>query len=277
MGFGAGLAHRGAPGCQARRAPHPRGRGLGSRHVQEQGAEAPTPGHLAPGSWPSLQERGRPVGSLGSQDHRGPRTRCRCPGGGPGPSHRGPRGKGRRWPPGPLSGAAPCRQPGERVLVSACSQTQTRKTNAGALCTFHPLAVGSGFRFLYFLLPPWRVPIPGPAASREALPVPQDTGYPGPTGDGTPSGPRSIGTQRGTAPAAARGSRSVFRTRAHLGNTGGPLVWGRLLGVFTSGSTFCRCRRWPRPEGHAESTCGGPPVRAPSYLRTRPQGKALPT
>lgn len=61
------------------------------------------------------------------------------------------------------------------------------------------------------------------------------------------------------------------------GRPGGPLVWGRLLGVFTSGSTFCRCRRWPRPEGHAESTCGGPPVRAPSYLRTRPQGKALPT
>ena len=95
--------------------------------------EAPTPGHLAPGSWPSLQERGRPVGSLGSQGHRGPRTRRRCPGGGPGPSHRGPRGKGRRWPPGALSGAAPCRRPAERVLVSACSQTQTRKSNAGAL------------------------------------------------------------------------------------------------------------------------------------------------
>lgn len=62
-----------------------------------------------------------------------------------------------------------------------------------------------------------------------------------------------------------------------VGRPGGPLVWGRLLGVFTSGSTFCRCSRWPRPEGHAESTCGRRPVRAPSYLRTGPLAKALPT
>lgn len=109
------------------------------------------------------------MGSLGSQGHRGPRTRCRCPGGGPGPSHRGPGGKGRRWPPGPLSGAAPCRQPGERFLLPACCQTQTRKSSAGALHV--PLSHSSSCVSVCLLLAPSkRVRAPGPAGSREAGP-----------------------------------------------------------------------------------------------------------
>lgn len=120
---GAELAHPGAPGCQAGRASQPWGRGLGSRHVPEPGAEA-TPSRASGPRNSALLAGPRSAGGIPGE----PRTRCRCPVGGPGSSNVDRGERGRRRPPCQGQHSA---DRTENFPISVWSRSQTRKRNVG--------------------------------------------------------------------------------------------------------------------------------------------------